>query len=117
MGFSYIALRRPISARWYAMRPMSHLFGFSAVVLRYNTMGRLFPAIAARILCIPTISHFGDFGFSTKSVVDRLSLQASNSTARLLGIILAGREAEIDKEIVYLWILGGFLLFRMGGSR
>ena len=86
LGFAYIALRRPTSSRRYAMIPKTLLFGNSADVLRYNTISRLFSAIAARIICIPTIAYFGDFGFQAKSILGNPPNRAVNSATRGYGL-------------------------------
>ena len=107
MRFAYVELRRPISARWFEVRTRTLLFGYVAAVLRYNTIIRLFFAIAARILCIPEIAYFDDFGAPMASILEGPSRRAVNSAARLLGISLAGRKTEVDYAVLYLALLWG----------
>ena len=59
-----IALWGPKCKSWFAFSPRTLLSGPKAAVLHYNCLPRVIASLACRILLIPTIGYFDDFGFS-----------------------------------------------------
>lgn len=61
LPFAIIALRRPVSGKWYGLRSKSWTFGAIAGVWHYNVFSRLATAIFTRLFGIPMVFFFDYF--------------------------------------------------------
>ena len=61
--YAIIALWNPKTRTWHGFRPKTQLFGSTAAVLHYNCLSRIIASMACRLLHIPTVGYFDDFGF------------------------------------------------------
>ena len=56
-----IALKHPVTGKWFGFGSHTLVFGATAAVLHYNVFSRLINALANRLLGIPSIFFFDDF--------------------------------------------------------
>ena len=65
--YAVIALWGPKRLIWCGRRTRTQLFGSTAAVLHYNGISRIIASLLSRLLVIPTLGYFEDFGFSTRT--------------------------------------------------
>ena len=100
---AYIVLFNPTDNCRYAWRPLALLFGPTTAVLHYNTFSRLCSALVMRILAIPVVAFYEDFGFPIDHEIAREGMRAFVSLAPLLGLgIKMGKKTSIDNDSIYL---------------
>ena len=83
---AYIALFNPIDKCWYAREPLALLFGETANVLHYNTFSRISPSIVMKVLSIPVVAFYDDFGFPIDREIASIGLEAFKELSSLLGL-------------------------------
>ena len=107
LNIAYLAMRRPISGRWCALRPKTPLLGSSAAVLRYILI-RLFGEIITRILSTLAISFAVEFGAPMRPSIRMSAANAFHAVADMVGAIFGCSETEIANRIIYLGLVGMF---------
>ena len=96
--YAIIALRNPDDKSWYGFRSNTLLFGSTAAVLHYNCVSRIIASLACRILLLPTVGYFDDFGFLT---ADEDSSEAFRAFKEFF--LLLGFELKVEKSFIGNW--------------
>ena len=107
-NYAIIALYQPESRRWFGFRPKTQLFGSTAAVLHYNCLSRIIASLACRILLIPTIGYFDDFGFLCIASEAALVMADFAAFFQMFGLELKLEKSAIGSHIVFLGLLGSF---------
>ena len=106
--YAVIALWNPIQKGWFAFRPRTQLFGSIAAVLHYNCLSRLIASLACRILLIPTIGYFDDFGFLVNASDTAGAMDAFNEFFDILGLELKREKSAIGISNIFLGLSAQF---------
>ena len=93
--YAIIALWAPAEKIWVGFRSRTQLFGSIAAVLRYNCLSRIIASLICRILLIPTLGYFDDFGFFVHTPDEA---EAMRDLTEFLAII--GMELKTDKSVI-----------------
>ena len=83
-----IALWGPKSKKMFGFRPRTLLFGSTAAVIHYNCLSRIIASLACRILLLPTIGYFGDFGFFVNAQDAPMAMGNFTELFEILGLTL-----------------------------
>ena len=100
--YAVIALRDPTKGGWFGFRPKTQLFGPTAAVLHYNYLSRLMTSLACRLLLIPTVGYFDDFGFLVHATDASLAMSALTELFNTMGFILKVEKSAIGANITFL---------------
>ena len=106
--FPVIAIWNPVSEDWFGFSPRTQLFGSTASVLHYNCFSRLLTTWLTRILRLPVLGCFDDFGFFTTKESDVTTLQQVLRFCDILGIPLKIQKSEVGTVITFLGLRGQF---------
>ena len=90
-GLAAITLREPSSGRWRCFLPNTQVFGSTTAVLQYNCLSRVIATLARRLLKIPVMGYFDDFGIVDPLSLTKEALQAFTELNRILGSISESR--------------------------
>ena len=93
--FATLALCNPDTKRWNGFRPRTLLFGSTAAVLHYNCLSRIIASLARRLLLLPTIGYFDDFG---PIAAFEGAVEAFSAFAEFFALI--GPELKIEKSFI-----------------
>ena len=72
-------LRRPVDGEWYGFIPHTQLFGSTAAALHYNCLSRAIASLTCRMLKIPCIGCYDDFGIISPECLIKNALDISTS--------------------------------------
>ena len=108
-----VTLKDPVDGQWYGFIPRTQLFGSTAAALHYNCLSRVIASLACRMLKIPCVGYYDDFGIILpgRLVKDGLGIFASFNQA--LMIISKDSKSEFG---ILLEFLGLAISFRNDGS-
>ena len=106
--YAVIALWNPQKREWFAFRPRTQLFGSIAAVLNYNCLSRLIASLACRILLIPTIGYFDDFGFFVSANDADSAMNAFNEFFDIIGFELKREKSAIGQVNTFLGLTAHF---------
>ena len=87
---SAVTLRRPADGEWYGFIPHTQLFGASAAVLRYNCFSRVIASLTCRVIKIPRVGYYDDFGIISPECLIEDAPVVFASSNKALSIILKG---------------------------
>ena len=87
INLAHVEIFRPISWKWYEVRPETILSGSPAEVMRYNVTSRLFGALISKILGIRTISFVYNFGFPMRSSISASAMLSCRAAAELYDMV------------------------------
>ena len=90
-----IALWGPNTRARFGFKPKTLLFGSTAAVLHYNCLSRLIASLSRRILLLPTIGYFGDFGFFAYAPDDAMAMATFSEFCSLLRLSLKKAKSSI----------------------
>ena len=103
-----IALRSPHDGRWYGFLSRTLMFGAIAAVLRYNVFSRLLSELVSKLLVIPLLCFFDDFGSVVPKVLAGRALANFTAFCPKRGIQLKADKSEYGQNIAFLGLLGNF---------
>ena len=103
-----IALRSPSDGRWYGFLSRTLMFGAIAAALHYNAFSRLLSEIDSKLLGIPLLFFFGDFGSIVPHSIAGRALEVFTAFCSKLGIRLKAEKSEHGQSITFLGLLGHF---------
>ena len=103
-----IALWDNTTKAWFGFKPKTLLFGSAAAVLHYNCLSRLLASLACRILMLPTIGYFGDFGFFAYAPDSAMDMATFSEFCSLLGLSLKMAKSSIGTRNTFLGISAHF---------
>ena len=103
-----IALRSPQDKRRYGFFSRTMVFGAIAAVLHYNAFSRLVTELASKILGIPVVCFFDDFGALIRVPLGRKALEIFSKFCQLLGISLKASKSQVGDKVVFLRLEGSF---------
>ena len=106
--YAVIALWNPDEKRWCAFWPRTQLFGSIAAVLHYNCFSRVIATLICRLLLIPTIGYFDDFGFFARTSDEALTLAHINELVTLIGLELKVEKSVIGTHNIFLGLSAYF---------
>ena len=103
-----IALRCPVTGKWFGFVSRTLVFGATAAVLHYNVFSRLITALANRLLGIPLICFFDDFAALVPRLLSNKALAVFSRFCEIMGITLKPGKSEVGPKITFLGLLGWF---------
>lgn len=110
--FATLALRNPDDGVWYGFRPRTLMFGSTAAVLHYNCLSRVIASLACRLLLLPAVGYFGDFGFITAADGADEAFASFAEFFTLLGMELKVEKSPIGNFNSFLGLDATFPLAR-----
>ena len=108
-----VTLKDLVDGQWYGFIPRTQLFGSTAAVLHYNCLSRVIASLACRILKIPCVGYYDDFGLILPECLVKDGLGIFTSFNRALLIILKDSKSEFGTLLEFL---GLTISFRNDGS-
>ena len=103
-----IALRSPVDGMWYGFISRTMMFGAIAAVLHYNVFSRLLSEIVSKLLGIPLLCFFDDFGSIIPASLAEKALSTFTSFCSKLGIQLKEAKSEFGQRVTFLGLSGSF---------
>ena len=103
-----VALRSPIDGRWYGFLSRTMMFGAISAVLHYNVFSRLLSEIVSKLLGIPLLCFFDDFGSIIPAELANRALATFTAFCSKLGITLKTAKSEVGQEVTFLGLRGSF---------
>ena len=103
-----IALRSPTNGMWYGFISRTLMFGAIAAVLHYNVFSRLLSELVSKLLGIPLLCFFDDFGAIVPASIADRALAAFTAFCTKLGIKLKVEKSEVGQKVTFLGLLGHF---------
>ena len=107
-NYAVIALWNPLAKAWYGSKSRTQLFGSTAAVLHYNCFSRIIASLLCRILAIPTVGYFDDFGFFTRTANENETMAFLLEFLSLLGVELKTEKSAIGNSNVFLGLTAFF---------
>ena len=107
-SYAAIALWGPRRLIWCGCRSRTQLFGSTAAVLRYNALSRIIASPICRILAIPTMGYFGDFGFITRTADRKETMKTLIECLTLFRARFEGRKSAIGNSNTFLGLSAFF---------
>ena len=108
INYAVLALWNPLESAWYGSKTRTQLFGSTAAVLHYNCFSRVIASLVCRILAIPMVGYFDDFGFFTRSADEDETMSLVNEFLSLLGVELKVAKSVIGNSNVFLGLSAFF---------
>ena len=108
-----VTLKDLVDGQWYGFIPRTQLFGSTAAVLHYNCLSRVIASLACRILKIPCVGYYDDFGIILPECLIKDGLGIFTSFNRALMIILKDSKSEFGTLLEFS---GLAISFRNDGS-
>ena len=108
MKNAIVALRGPVSLRWYGFVSRTLVFGSTTDVLHYNALSRIITSLTNRCLGIPLVGYFDDFAALIRKHLGQKALGSFTRFFALLGIQLKPGKSEVGSSITFLGLLGHF---------
>ena len=106
--YAVIALWNPDDENWYGCRPRTQLFGSTASVLHYNCFSRLLTTLLTRLLMIPLLGYFDDFGFYAPLEYAVETLDRVARFCHILRIPLKEEKSAAGPIMTFLGLTGPF---------
>ena len=103
-----LAIWDPLSRLWYGFKPKTLLFGSTAAVLHYNCLSRIIASIACRVLLIPTVGYFDDFGFLVNARDAAMTMAAFTELFSILGLTLKTAKSVVGTHNSFLGLSAHF---------
>ena len=103
-----IALRSPVDGKWYGFISRTLMFGAIAAVLHYNVFSRLLSELVSKLLGIPLLCFFDDFGSIIPASISKQALHTLTAFCTKLGIKLKEEKSEVGQKVSFLGLLGHF---------
>ena len=103
-----IAIWGPNTKAWFGFRPRTLLFGSTAAVLHYNCLSRIIASLACRILLIPTLGYFDDFGFLVNAPDAAMTMAAFTELFTILGLSLKTAKSVVGTHNTFLGLSAHF---------
>ena len=105
VNLTLVALRNPISGRWFAFVPKVLLFGEVSAVLHYNCFALILTVLANKILGSPILNYFGDFGPLVPELIDRLEPETFLRCATTIGALTKDDKSDVETSLTFsgLW--------------
>ena len=100
-----VLLRGPRSGSWRAFPPNTRLLGSAAALLQYNCLCGAMAPSATRILKIPVMGYFEDFGMASPLPLTEDALLASTKMSEILGFSLELSKSERGQIIEFLGLI------------
>ena len=107
-GLAAVTLLNPTSNSWCAFLPRTLIFGSTSAVLHYNCLSRIVASLCCRILGIPRLGYFDDFGMIIYSSLERATLQAFVGLNEVFGIRVKLAKCASGNSLTFLGIMGHF---------
>ena len=107
-SLAVISLRSPTDHCWYGFMSRTLMYGAIAAVLHYIVFSRIIAELMCRVMGIPMISYFDDFGALLPAEIARKGLQTFTQLRQLLGITLKSAKSEVGPHITFLGLRGSF---------
>ena len=98
----------PFSCQWCAFVPRVLLFGAVSAAIRYNCFSRTISVSANKILRLPVLSYFDDFGALVPDMIKEIGLDPFLRFTSELGALAKDGKYEVDKILVSPCLSGGF---------
>ena len=108
-----VTLKNPAGGQWYGFVPHTQLFGSTAAALHYNCLSRVVASLACRVLKIPCVGYYDDFGLISPECLIKDALGIFTSFNKALLIILKDSKSEFGTLLEFL---GLTISFRNDGS-
>ena len=108
-----VTLKDLAGGKWYGFIPRTQLFGSAAAALRYNCLSRVIASLACRILEIPCVGYYDDFGVILPECLVKDGLAVFTSFNKALMIISKDSKSEYGTLLEFL---GLTISFRNDGS-
>ena len=106
--YAIIALWAPTEKLWVGCRSRTQLFGSIASVLHYNCLSRIIASLICRILLIPTLGYFDDFGFFARTAEEAVAMRDVTEFLDLFGIELKTAKSVIGLSNIFLGLTAFF---------
>ena len=103
-----VTLKDLVDGRWYGFIPRTQLFGSTAAVLHYNCLSRVIASLACRILKIPCVGYYDDFGIILPECLVKDGLSVFTSFNKALRIILKDSKSEFGTLLEFLGLTISF---------
>ena len=103
-----IALRCPVTGKWFGFVSRTLMFGATAAVLHYNVFSRLITALVNRVLGIPLICFFDDFAALVPRLLSNKAMAVFSRFCEIMGITLKPGKSEVGAKITFIGLLGWF---------
>ena len=89
-----VASRPPRDNKWYGFVSRTMMFGAIAAVLRYNVVSRLLSELVPKLLGIPLLFFFGDFGSIAPAELAERAMATFAAFCAKLGIRLKAEKSD-----------------------
>ena len=103
-----VTLKDPIDGRRYGFIPHTQLFGSTAAALHYHCLSRVIASLACRVLEIPYVRCYGDFGPILPKCLIKDALGVFASFNKALMIILKDSKSEYGALLEFLGLAISF---------
>ena len=103
-----VALRSPLDGKWYGFISRTLMFGAIAAVLHYNVFSRLLSELVSKLLGIPLLCFFDDFGSVVPAIIAKEALATFTAFCSKLGVKLKVEKSEVGQKVTFLGLLGHF---------
>ena len=103
-----VAMRSPVGHKWYGFISRTMMFGAIAAVLHYNVFSRLLSEIVSKLLGIPLLCFFDDFGAVIPLTLAARALSTFTAFCSKLGIQLKEEKSEWGAKVTFLGLQGFF---------
>ena len=106
--YAAITLWGPTRKVWCGFRTRTQLFGSTAAVLHYNALSRIIASLLCRILAIPTLGYYDDFGFFAHTSDETETMAAIVECLTLFGFTLKTAKSVIGSSNTFLGLTAFF---------
>ena len=103
-----IVLKSPEDGRWYGFFSRTLMFGAIAAVLHYNVFSRLLSELVSKLLGIPLLCFFDDFGALIPRELAKSALDTFTAFCSKLGVKLKLEKSEYGQKVTFLGLMGFF---------
>ena len=97
-----VTLKDPVDGQWYGFIPRTQLFGSTAAALHYNCLSRVIASLACRVLKIPCVGYYDDFGLILPECLIKDVLGIFTSFNKALMIISKDKKSEYGALLEFL---------------
>ena len=101
VNLTLVGLRHPISGQRFAFGPMVLLFGAASEVIRYNFFAMAISVLANKILGLPVLNYFDDFGALVPDIIKEIGLGAFTWFTSELGALAEDGKSEVSRMLVF----------------
>ena len=103
-----VTLKCPLDGNYYCFLTCTQLFGSVSAVLQYNCLSRIIATLAVRLLKIPVMGYYDDFGLITPESLTGEALEYFCELNRLLGFSMKRKKTLWGAILEFLGIVADF---------